>query len=112
MPVSALQTIVFSRRSSNPQETSDRLIFKNGNELLGTLLAAGTEQRLRWRMPSGQEIEYERERVAGVRRPVKVSPAESPETAVFELLNGDCLSGQLIALDERHVRFRITALVN
>ena len=104
MPVSALQTIVFSRRASKPQEVSDRLIFKNGNELVGTLLAAGTGQRLRWRMPSGQEIEYEWHRVAGVRRPVKNPPADSPETAVFEFRNGDCLSGQFIALDERHVR--------
>ncbi len=122
-----LGTIVFQKKT--PQDAGDILVFKNGDELPGKLVATSNGAAVKWKTPSGFDVDIQPERVAGVRFAVKppvppkpievkvlaskptVEPKEAPkppvaEIATLELKNGDRLPGELVALEKDALRFK------
>ena len=110
LPVTALQTVVFPSRPADAQKAADALVFRNGDELPGTLLSAAAGTGLRWKMPGGQEIGLGFTHLAGVRFAVAGDVRTVPELATVELCNGDRLRGEFTGLDEKLLHFQHTQL--
>jgi len=108
MPMAALQTIALPPAASDPAP-SDVLVFKNGDEIPGTLRSAGPGHPVHWQTASGQDVEFAPERIAGVRIAVG-APEETGTAATVELRNGDRLRGDLQEGDESQVKMRIPGL--
>ena len=126
-----LDMIAFPRRGVE-QTVADILVFKNGDELPGKLVATANGAPLSWKTPSGFDVEITAERVAGVRFGVKpMEPAKPPgprvvrskpktdapkpqpdlpELATLELRNGDRLPGELVSFEKDVVRFKHAGL--
>jgi len=103
LPASALQFIVFASRAAATPGAGDLLVFKNGDELPGALVAATSGAPLRWRLASGQEVDFQTDRIAGVRltSSAKVEPA-----GTLELRSGERLRGAVTAFDEKQLRWQ------
>lgn len=110
VPVSALNEISFAPAAVEPVPSS-ALVFKNGDELPGTLLHAQNGASLKWRTDSGQEVQFEAGRFAGVRL-VAPQGEKSAPAAVVELCNGDRLRGEFTGLDPQRALFRHPVLGN
>lgn len=106
MPVGTLQTIAFQRRSTATPQPADVLVFKNGDELSGSLLSAALNGPLRWKATNGQEVEIQPGRVAGVRFASAENAKPSGNVATVELRNGERLQGELVALDENQLQWK------
>ncbi len=98
----SLQAIAFAPREMAPP-AGDLLVFKNGDELSGALVSATTGRPLRWRLASGSEIEFQTDRIAGVRL---TSSAQAPLAGMVELRSGERLRGATVAFDEQQVRWQ------
>lgn len=101
-PLKALPMISFTPVEARPA-ASGALVFKNGDELPGTLLSAGTGGALKWKTATGQEIEFQAARVAGVRF---ANDTKETEGSLLELANGDRLRGDLAALNEKQLQLK------
>jgi hypothetical protein len=123
LPATTVRAIEFPHKpplSAKPAaDGGDTLVFKNGDQLRGTLVAASHSEPLRWRPIKGEKfVEFATDRLAGVLLADRVAPKPAAaevkegelETAV-RLQNGDWLPGQLQGLDEGHLRLR-SALAN
>ena len=106
LPTAALQTVVFPSRAADARQPADALVFKNGDELPGTLLAATAGASVRWKMAGGQELEFQAARLAGVRFAAAGAAQKHDEPALLELRNGDRLRGEFVALDDRQLQFQ------
>lgn len=131
MEVTQLATVSFPSRGVVPS-VSDILVFKNGDELPGKLIATTNGASLRWKTSAGPEVSIQPERVAGVRFAVKPivkakpqplpSSAETPRKTVedpapeaprpptLELKNGDRLPGELVSMNAEAAHFKNTLL--
>ncbi len=107
-PLEALESAVFSRRGKIPD--SDLLVFKDGDELHGALVAASPGQPLRWRLTCGQEVDIQTDRIAGVRFAVAPTPLRADGPTLLEFCNGDRLRAQLDGLDETQLHLRTRLL--
>jgi hypothetical protein len=107
LPASALQYIAFANRAAAGPGAGDLLVFRNGDELPGALVAATAGAPLRWRLASGQEVDFQTERIAGVRltSSAKVEPA-----GTVELRSGERLRGTVTAFDGKQLRWQHTLL--
>lgn len=105
LPVSTLSSLNFSKQKEAQEARTDVLVFKNCDEFPGTLLGAEKGGVLRWRASSGQEVEFEPGRIAGVRF-TAVEKSAKPAGATIELSNGDLLRGELLALDVERLQLR------
>ncbi len=103
-PTTTLETIAFSARADDGPSPADVLVFKNGDELRGTLLAAASGQPLRWKMACGQELDLDTARVVGVRLGGEMK--STADAATVELRNGDRLRGEFAALDADTLFFK------
>jgi hypothetical protein len=103
LPAGALQSIAFTSRMAAAPGAGDLLVFKNGDELPGALVSAASGAPLRWRLASGQEIDFQTERVAGVRL---TSAAKIQPAGAIELRTGERLRGMVTAFDEKQVRWQ------
>jgi hypothetical protein len=101
VPMKELEVISFATNGAiGERGKADVLVFKNGDEIPGQLVAASSEADLRWRTANGQEIEIQRKRVAGVRLLSLVGPDKvAKDTATVELRNGDRLHANIQRLD-------------
>ena len=106
LPASALTGLNFPKRDGPAVEQSDMLIFKNGDEFPGTLLAAEQGGALRWKMTSGQEVEFQPGRIAGVRFAAPEKEAKLALKATIELRSGDQLRGELTGMDATQLHLR------
>ena len=106
LPVAALQTIALPSRAEKTPTPLDALVFQNGDELRGTLLAVAAGTALRWKMAGGQELEMQTTRLAGVRFAAAGGAEKPAAPATVELRNGDRLRGEFVALDERQLQFQ------
>ncbi len=106
LPVGALKTVAFPARPVAAEKAGDALVFKNGNELRGTLLAADTSGGVRWKTTGGQEVQFQSARLAGVRFAAPSEPPKGGEPATVELRNGDRLRGEFAGLDEKQLHFQ------
>ena len=106
LPVAALQTVVFPGRQPGAEKSADALVFRNGDELRGTLLSAAAGAGLRWKMAGGQEIGLGFAHLAGVRFAAAGEAGRTGEMATVELCNGDRLRGEFTGLDEKQLHFQ------
>ena len=106
LPAAALQTVAFPSRPAGAEKPADALVFKNGDEMGGTLLSAATGGAVRWKMAGGQEIEFQSARLAGVRFAAGGEARKKEEPAMVELRNGDRLRGKFVGLDDRQLQFQ------
>jgi hypothetical protein len=104
LPVAALRDIEFSHIAPVPGKPVDTLVFKNGDQLRGSLESAGDGQRLHWRAAAGSPpVEMDTARVAGV---VLATRADRPVArlgVLARLRNGDLLSGDFVALERENL---------
>ena len=105
-PAAALQTVAFLARPPGAEIPADALVFKNGDELRGTLLATAAGGAVRWKMAGGQELEFQSARLAGVRFAAGGEARQHEEPAMVELRNGDRLRGKFVGLDDRQLQFQ------
>lgn len=101
LPVAALRGIEFSHLAPVPGKVADMIVFKNGDQLRGTLEASASGQKLRWlAAPEKPPVEMETGRMAGV----LIAPrGERPAGKVGVLArcrNGDFVAGDLASLDK------------
>jgi len=106
LPITALQTVAFPARAADAEKTGDALVFRNGDELRGTLLSATAGVGLRWKTAGGQEIDLASTHLAGVRFAGAGVASKAAETATVELRNGDRLRGEFVGLDEQQLEFQ------
>lgn len=106
LPASALTGLNFPKRDVPAGQQSDMLIFKNGDEFPGTLLDAEQGGALRWKMTSGQEVEFQPGRIAGVRFASPEKAAKLAPGATIELRSGDQLRGELTGMDATQLHLR------
>ncbi|MEP6670578.1 MAG: hypothetical protein ABJF10_15565 [Chthoniobacter sp.] len=109
LPLGTLQNITFQgpAMSAPPAASLDMLVFKNADELPGKALSATLPGPVRWRMVSGQEVEFQPGRIAGIRLAgavPSVDPKAAAADATVELRSGERLRGRLVAWDEKHVQ--------
>lgn len=109
--ITALQTIAFPKRTVAPPKPSDTLVFKNGDEIPGSLLSAAKGEPWRWRTLSGQELTFRPDFIAGVRLSTGSGDATLPtDTATVELRNGDRLRGKVTGFKGNKVELRHSLL--
>lgn len=107
LPLSALSHLTFPAQPPPAHPFTDMLVFKNGDELLGKALSASVPGTIHWRTNTGQELEFQPDRIAGIRlanaAPAK-KDAAAATTATVELHTGERLRGKLLALDDKQLR--------
>ncbi len=107
MPLSALKVI----RLMQPEAAGKRpttmgaLVFKNGDELPGTLVSAVSGAPLRWKTVGGQELDFQPGRVSGVLFPPAASKPDATSARV-ELRNGDQLRGTIAGFGKEDVQVK------
>ncbi len=111
LPQAAVRAIEFPHRVIAPPERmvvegGDTLIFRNGDQLRGTLIEASHDQPLRWKPVKGTKpIEFKPSQLAGVLLAVRKKDAAVEGGAALRFQNGDWFAGGLLALDAQAVRF-------
>ncbi len=105
LPITAVRAIEFPHRIAAADkalaEGGDTLIFRNGDELRGTLLSASHDQKVQWKPVKGERpAEFATSRLAGILLANKTKPAATAPTAAVRFRNGDWLPGELILLDK------------
>ena len=105
LPINAVRAIEFPHRLAAADkalaEGGDTLIFRNGDELRGTLLSASHDQKVQWKSVKGERLaEFATNRLAGILLAHHATaPWKAPTTAV-RFRNGDWLPGELMLLDK------------
>jgi hypothetical protein len=108
LPASAMQFIAFAPQATKAAPPAgDLLVFKNGDELSGALVTAASGTSLRWRLASGQEVDFLAERIAGVRL---TSTAKIQPSGTIELRTGERLRGTAAGFDEKQLHWQHTLL--
>ncbi len=110
LPLASVDSIGLPLHDTSSLAGKDLLIFKNGDELPGTLLSASREQVLNWQMPGGEVIRFHPDRVAGIRFALLPESPDPCGSSMLELRNGDRLFGKFIALEGGKLRFESASL--
>ncbi len=101
---------VYSLHYPNPEKKelaiTDRLVFRNGDQLRGTLKEAGHDTPIQWLIPEGPQIAFETKRVGGVLLAPRTNGATEAGDCVVRFRNGDWLGGQFIELGKEQLRLR------
>lgn len=116
LPGTALRGIEFPHKlavvEKGAVESGDRLIFKNGDRLRGSLIGSGNNKPLQWEpMGGGKPVEFAQGRIAGVLLGSRVDKNKAPPdsagtSAAVRFQNGDWLPGKLLSLDAGSVRLK------
>lgn len=82
-------------------EGGDTIIFKNGDQLRGTLVAASHDKPLLWKPIKGDKpVEFASDRLAGVLLAARKDAPEVGGGAAACFHNGDWVSGTMLGLDK------------
>ena len=108
LPVTALRAVEFPHRLGAGDKAladgGDTLVFRNGDELRGTLVSASHDKAVKWKPVKGERpVEFAVNRLAGVLLASRAKPAASAPTAAVRFRNGDWLPGELMLLDKTHL---------
>lgn len=109
LPLSAIRAIEFPHKATAAEKAvadgGDTLIFKNGDQLRGTLSAASNDQPLQWKPVKGDKlIAFAPGRLAGVLLASRKDAPAFTGGAAVRFQNGDWLPGKLLALDGQKLR--------
>jgi hypothetical protein len=110
LPASSLRAIEFPHKASAAQmaqvEGGDTIIFKNGDQLRGTLLGASHDKPVRWKPVKGAKpVEFAPDRLAGILLAARKEVPNTPMAAAACFHNGDWIAGQLLGLDKDALHF-------
>jgi hypothetical protein len=102
LPAKALHAVEFPVRkpvTEPPVAGNDTLIFRNGDQLKGTLVFAADDQKLRWKpQKGGAEVQFEPRLISGVQlAPREPKAVQAPLPFVIRWANGDWLPGSLVS---------------
>jgi hypothetical protein len=105
LPVTTVRAIEFPHRLAAGDkalaENGDTLIFRNGDELHGSLVSASHDKAVKWKPVKGERpVEFDVNRLAGVLLANKAKPGAGASTAAVRFRNGDWLPGELMLLDK------------
>ncbi len=105
LPLTAVRALEFPHRLAAADkviaEGGDALIFRNGDELRGTLLSATHDLKVQWKpVKSARPAEFAVGRLAGILLANRAKPAAKALTAAVRFRNGDWLPGELLLLDQ------------
>lgn len=111
LPITAVRTIEFPHRIAASDkalsEGGDTLVFRNGDELHGTLLSASHDLKVKWKPVKGtQPVEFTVGRLAGILLANRAKSAVVAPTTAVRFRNGDWLPGELILLDKRQLHLK------
>ncbi len=112
LPVAAVRAIEFPHRIVAPPERTaveggDTLIFRNGDQLRGTLIEASHDQPIRWKpAKSAKIVEFKPSQLSGVLLAARKKETPVEGGAALRFQNGDWLAGGLVAMDAQTLRFR------
>ena len=111
LPLTAVRAIEFPHRIAAADkaiaEGGDTLIFRNGDELRGTLVSASHDQKVKWKPVKGtQPVEFTVSRLAGILLANRTKPPAVAPTAAVRFRNGDWLPGELILLDQQRLHLK------
>lgn len=93
--------IAFVAAAQAPANSSDTVIFRNGDLLYGHLLSIDASGAVKWQHPDASEpIEFKPNSASQIDFPEVKNPGATPTNACRLLLaNGDCLEGGLLSCD-------------
>jgi len=111
LPINAVRAIEFPHRLAAADkaiaEGGDTLIFRNGDELRGSLVTASHDQKVKWKPVKGtQPVEFTVNKLAGVLLAKRAKPADKDAKqppSVVRFRNGDWLPGDLLHLDKQQL---------
>jgi len=111
LPVAAVRAIEFPHRIAASDKAladgGDTLIFRNGDELHGTLLSASHDEKVKWKPVKGERpAEFAASRLAGILLATRTKPAAKAPTAAVRFRNGDWLPGELLLLNKQQLRLQ------
>lgn len=115
LPINAVRAIEFPHRLAAADkaiaEGGDTLIFRNGDELRGSLVSASLDQKVNWKPVKGsQPAEFPVNKLAGVLLGKRAKAAdkdkEKAPTSAVRFRNGDWLPGELLHLDKQQLHLR------
>ncbi|HEY3897032.1 MAG TPA: hypothetical protein VGM54_00360 [Chthoniobacter sp.] len=106
VPAQLVQTISFPNSPADPQPKADLLVFQNGDEIPGKALAASSSGTVRWRTAAAQKLEFQTERLAGIRLASATDGKPAGGASTVELRDGERLRGSLLDLDEKRVHWQ------
>ena len=117
LPLSAVNAIEFPHRLNAVEkaaaEGGDTLVFKNGDELRGTLISASHDRAVKWKPVKGdRQVEFAVARLAGVLLAQKPAKAQSAGSTAVRFRNGDWLMGDLRLLDKQHLMLKSSLAMN
>ena len=106
LPLSAVRAIEFPHRLRASDkalaECGDTLIFRNGDELRGTLVSANHDAGVKWKPVRGaKSVGFDVAHLAGVLLSVREKEGTAGANAAVRFRNGDWLPGELTHLDMR-----------
>ena len=99
VPLAMLDSIRFPAAGRPAGAQWDALVFKNGDEVEGSLVSVGSGAPLRWKLPGGQQVEIGVKKIAGIRLASPPSSKPKAEGALVELRNGDRLRCSVVSFD-------------
>ena len=111
LPIASVRAIEFPHRIAAADralaEGGDTLVFRNGDELRGTLLSASHDQKVKWKPVKGtQAVEFTVSRLAGVLLAGRAKSAAKAPTTAVRFRNGDWLPGELLFLDKQQLHLK------
>jgi len=108
LPLTAISSVEFPHpppAEAMPGAT-DRLLFKNGDSLHGSLQAAASD-RIAWRIERNTDVGFQAAGIAGVLLARPAVPSDAKENAAVRFRNGDWLSGEFAGIDAKQVRLKV-----
>ena len=113
LPIIAVRAIEFPHRLAAADKViadgGDTLIFRNGDELRGTLVSANHDLKVKWKPVKGtQPAEFPVSKLAGVllAKRAKAADRDKAPTSAVRFRNGDWIPGDLLHLDKQQLHLR------
>ena len=111
LPVALVGSIEFTHRLAAAQRAATdggtRIIFKNGDEMRGTIVSAGPDGVVKWKTANGaRQVEFGPQELAAVQLATGTKTETPPMAGAIRLRNGDWLPGVLGQLDRERLTFK------
>ena len=111
LPVALVGSIEFPHRLAAAQRAATdggtRIIFKNGDEMRGTIVSAGPDGVVKWKTANGaRQVEFGPQELAAVQLATGTKTETPPMAGAIRLRNGDWLPGVLGQLDRERLTFK------
>jgi ribosomal protein L30/L7E len=103
-PARSVYALSFPNPEKKELPVTDRLVFRNGDQLRGTLKEAGHDTPIQWQFTDGPELAFQTKRVGGVLLSPRPNSPVPGGDCVVRFRNGDWLGGQFVELGSEQLR--------